>query len=211
MKSWAVAGSTPLPAACGASTSACGRAAGAPPTRCRPRRACSDPAARSPRARAPRARPRRGAAASVVAAASASTVVMPPISRWPRSDRGDRRRRRRRTRAAPRRRRARSCTTARSPSCVEHLTARPRSTSSSNSGCHSGTGLRDHQRRQQVVQVVGASSGSGVISSCTCSMASGSSAPIDARSTARPRRSVHRVGAPVLELLVVEERVRAGR
>ena len=60
------------------------------------------------------------------------------------------------------------------------------------------------------MQVVGATTGSGAISPCTCSIAVGFERA-DRREVdgeAAPQRD--RVGAPVLELLVVEERVRPG-
>ena len=169
----------------------------------------SDPAARSRSVRGTRAR--RARARSVKPWSATSEVV----------DGGDaadlevaaqhrtRSRLRRRRRRGPRRRRARWCTTADRHRCCEHRRARPRAASSSNSACHSARGrttTSDDRRSWRS----SADAGSGVISPCTCSMAAGSSAPIDAEVDREPASQRDRVGAPVLQLFVVEERVGPG-
>ena len=134
---------------------------------------------------------------------------MPAISRWPRSTAATA------SSSSPASaRRASSRALGGAPQLdavvVERPAPGPGAASSSNSGRQSSR-ARTHAPATRAGRAGRRrSSGSGAISACTRSMASGSSAPIAARSTASPRRSVHRVGAPVLELLVVEEGVRPG-
>ena len=194
----------------GASTSACGPAAGGPPTRCS---AASGRVAALQRealvlehgepGRDPRRRQRGGARPA------SSTVVMPAISRWPRSDRGDRVVVAGEGAAAASSRRSvvhHSST----PSCSSDRAPGPRSTSSSHSGRQSVAGADDHERAQQVVQVVGGRRARARSRRAPARWPRGRGAPIDAEVDGEPAPQVHRVGAPVLELLVVEERVRPG-
>ena len=73
------------------------------------------------------------------------------------------------------------------PVCTSSRT-RPRAASSSQSGRQSSRGRQTTSEPSRSWRS-SAVRGSGVISSWTCSIAAGSSAPIDARSTASPRRS----------------------
>ena len=209
MKSWAVAGSTPWRRV--RREYECMRASSrrAHPLGGGRRRACTRPCKREARrARGMRARPRHASAGSVVAAASAVDG----------GDAGDlevpAQHRRGRLLVALDGAASARVALGRRTTARRHRTREsrhgPRDASSSNSGTPVVARQREHQRREEVVEVVGASWARASISPCTCSIASGSSAPIEARSTARPRRRCDRVRAPVLELLVVEERIRPG-
>ena len=180
------------------------------PLACRARRRGSGPAARSPRAPAPPGRRDLIGGQRRSTAASSSTVVMPAqleVTAQHRDDRGVLARQRCAGASAQRFGRR---TTARAPWLIEHLTA-TRGRPAPPQRAPLGARAEQHASSDSRSWRSSAVSGSGVISACTRSMRLGleraDRREVDA---GRPRRSVHRVGAPVLQLLVVEERVRPG-
>ena len=127
------------------------------------------------------------AGAERVAAASASTVVMPLSSRWPRTTRAAA------ASSSPLRARSASCRPSRGAPQLRAVVVDGLDPAPVQQGCPQLAPLvprrRHDQRGQQVVQVVGRGGLRERSRRAPASMASGSRAPMEVRSTLRPRRS----------------------
>ena len=156
---------------------------------------------RPSRSSRPRPLPPAAARSRVVRSASSSTVMMPLISRWPRTVAVT-------ASSSP----ARAATAMPCNSATDHIpgsssTARRRATSSSKSGRQSSR-LGEHQGRERVVEVVERSAQGDLRVDLRDRV--GVERTDRREVDGEPPPQVHRVRATVLELLVVEERIGPG-